>query len=48
MDEKEVPGVKRSENVVGEGKSYGFHVETRQLVDIVQHSLCSDCKVFLR
>jgi len=40
--------VKGSESVVGEGKSYGFQAETRQLLDIVQHSLYSDREVFLR
>jgi len=40
--------VKGLESVVGEGKSYGFQAETRQLLDIVQHSLYSDREVFLR
>ena len=42
------PPVKGSESAVGEAKSFGFQAETRQLLDIVQHSLYSDREVFLR
>ena len=44
----EPPPVKGSENLVGEAQSFGFQAETRQLLDIVQHSLYSDREVFLR
>ena len=46
--EKKTPPVKGSESVVGESQTLGFQAETRQLLDIVQHSLYSDREVFLR
>ena len=45
---KEAPPVKGAETVVGEAENFGFQAETRQLLDIVQHSLYSDREVFLR
>jgi hypothetical protein len=47
-EEPPAPPVKGSESAVGEAKSFGFQAETRQLLDIVQHSLYSDREVFLR
>ena len=40
--------IKGKEEIVGEEKSYGFQAETRQLLDIVTHSLYADREVFVR
>jgi len=40
--------IKGNETIVGEEKSYGFQAETRQLLDIVTHSLYADREVFIR
>lgn len=45
---KPAPSARGSESAVGEAQNFGFQAETRQLLDIVQHSLYSDREVFLR
>jgi len=46
--EKPTFSVKGSESTSGDAQSFGFQAETRQLLEIVQHSLYSDREVFLR
>lgn len=43
-----VEGTKGTERVVGSEEQMGFKAETRQLLDIVTHSLYSDKEVFVR
>ena len=40
--------MKGSESTSGDAQSFGFQAETKQLLEIVQHSLYSDREVFLR
>jgi hypothetical protein len=46
--EKPTFSVKGSESTSGDAQSFGFQAETKQLLEIVQHSLYSDREVFLR
>lgn len=48
VSEKPTFSVKGSESTSGDAQSFGFQAETKQLLEIVQHSLYSDREVFLR
>mmetsp|Transcript_9212 Transcript_9212/g.18379 ORF Transcript_9212/g.18379 Transcript_9212/m.18379 type:complete len:751 (-) Transcript_9212:210-2462(-) len=48
VEEVAKPTVKGAEHVVGDAQAHEFKAETRQLLDIVTHSLYQDKEVFIR